>query len=182
MSNENLDNKNKKGENSEVKDNDFLNNDSSKTKVENSENNKVFEVDKNSEVFKDAVSKEVENIIKSRIDREVQKTRTIEEELKNLKNSSKETFDENDTLKNELDNLNKDNIIYKVSLEEGLDIDIVKSLKGSTYEELKKSSENIKKLKKENVKNSSSSLFNGKDYKENNNNLDFEKMLKTIKR
>lgn len=79
---------------------------------------------------------ELNNIVKARIEKEKDKYEKIVEELQNANDSAKEGLIELENYKEENSKLSRENLIYSVSLETGLDIDVIETLKGDTKDEL----------------------------------------------
>lgn len=170
VENESLDNKDKKGNEESLSEDNSTSVDSKPEVVKN-------EIDKTSKEFKDLVAEEVEKIIQSRISREVQKTKAIENELDQLKTQNEELLNSNQNLKSIVSNVEMENIYYKVALEDGISFNIVQSLKGDNYDELKEAVKNIKNIKSNNVDN----IFDGKSYGKVAGGMDFDAMIKNMK-
>lgn len=128
--------------------NDILENESIKEDVhEDKENNPSSEDSSKDEAKKDDSQKEdsraktftqeeLNAILRTRIEKEKDKYEKIVEDLKSVNDSNKEDLLELERYREENSKLSRENLIYNVSLETGLDIDVIETLKGDNKEEL----------------------------------------------
>lgn len=79
---------------------------------------------------------ELNNIVKARIDKQKEKYEKTVEELQSVNDSNNDNLLEFEKYKDENSKLSRENLIYSVSLETGLDVDVIETLRGDNKDEL----------------------------------------------
>lgn len=140
--------------------------DAPKDKEEDKDKEKTY-TDKD---FREAVNAEVEKKIQARISRETEKTSRITKELEGVRKSLTDTEQEAAELKGKYEDLQTEQIRFKLAAENGVSVEIVSALSGKTEDELARSLAVVLGKKKDQKKNDSLD-FSGKNFSNANADL-----------
>lgn len=173
---------NEKGTKTLNSDEELDNKEEAEVEVNSVEEEPSTDVDTNTdftqtEEFKTAVSEKVEEVIGKRIAREIEKTSDLKKALQEANNALEKLSEEAKKKEADFNTVSQDINFYKVALEEGLAVEVVKSLKGETYEDLKNSVKLVREVAEENKPE----IFQGKVYGSSTITLDTNRMLKNMK-